>query len=312
MNRIVISESMEAAALEEFPPEIDYLYDPTLVERREALLASLGVAEALIVRNRTQVDRALLEAAPSLSVVGRLGVGLDNIDLPACRARGVTVYPASGANKVSVAEYVIAAALQLIRGGAYALGPQMLAGAWPRWGAVGGEIEGRVLGLVGFGDIARSVAVRALALGMRVLAHDPYLDSDDPAWAGAQRSSLKPLLAGADIVSLHVPLTPETRCLIDATALAGMKPGAIVINTARGGVVAEADLAAALRAGRLGGAALDVFEEEPLSAAAAAPFAGLANVILTPHIAGVTAESNARVSRVTVENVLHGLGLLDA
>ncbi len=310
MSAVVISEFMEEAALEGFPPGLSITYDPGLVEDRPRLLATLAQAEALIVRNRTQVDTALLEAAPNLTVVGRLGVGLDNIDLAACRARSIDVYPASGANAVSVAEYVIAATLTLLRGTLGAT-PQVLAGAWPREAMKGREISGRVMGLIGFGAIARAVAERARAMGMAVIACDPFLPPDHRAWAGYQRRDLKALLVEADVVSLHVPLTEETRDLIDKSSLALMKPGAILINTARGGVVDEAAVAEALRAGPLGGAALDVFEEEPLSAAAAERFKGIDRLILTPHIAGVTDEANQRVSRLTVENVMRGLGLLD-
>lgn len=310
MNAVVISEFMEEEALEAFPPGLGLLYDSTLVEDRARLLAAVTEAEAVIVRNRTQVDGALLAAAPALKVVGRLGVGLDNIDMDACRVRDVAVYPATGANSASVAEYVIASALLLLRG-AFAATPQVLAGAWPRQALKGHEISGKVMGLVGYGNVARAVAERARALGMRVAAYDPFLPSDHRAWSATERLELKPLLAAADVVSLHVPLNDETRALIDADSLALMKPGAILINTARGGIVEEAAVAAALASGRLGGAALDVFEEEPLSAATAAHFQGLERLILTPHIAGVTEEANARVSRLTVENVMRGLGLLD-
>lgn len=310
--RVVISEFMDDSALAGLGPEVEVVYDPTLVEDRAALLARLADADGLIVRNRTRVDAALLQAAPRLRVVGRLGVGLDNIDLDACRARGIAVCPATGANTLSVAEYVISAALHLVRG---AFGPSahaaMLAGEWPRTRLMGGEVSGRVMGLYGLGAIARAVAERARALGMRVAAHDPFLPPDDPAWSGIRRCDARELLAEADVLSLHVPLTDATRNLIDAGAIARMKPGAVLINTARGGIVDEAALAEALRAGTLAGAALDVFETEPLTAEAARRFDGLTNIILTPHIAGVTQEANVRVSRVTVENVMKELARAD-
>lgn len=300
--KVVVSEFMDEAALTAFGPEVQVTYDPTLVDNREALLAALSGAEALIVRNRTQVDRGVLKAAPELRVVGRLGVGLDNIDLAACKEHSVVVHPATGANTLSVAEYVISTSLSLLRG-AYGSNEAMLRGEWPRNALIGGEAAGRTMGLVGYGGIARAVADRARSLGMQIAAFDPFLSADDPAWNNARRCSIDELLGLADVVSLHVPLTDQTRALIDADAIAQMKPGAIVINTARGGVVDEAALANAVREGHLGGAALDVFETEPLSADAAAVFKGLSNVILTPHIAGVTDEGNIRVSSVTVENV---------
>ena len=172
---------------------------------------------------------------------------------------------------------------------------------------MGREIAGKRLGLVGFGAIARETAKRAVALGMSVSAFDPYVTPDSPAWdqpwGRIEPSSLEPLIAGSDVVSLHVPLTPETRNLIGTAAIARMKPDAVLINAARGGVVDEAAVAEALRAGRLGGAALDVFEAEPVTAERGAVFAGCPNLVLTPHVAGVTVESNVRVSWVTVENV---------
>lgn len=304
---VVVTEFMDEAALERFGPGIRLTYDPGLVDDRARTLDAVGSAAAIIVRNRTQVNRDLLGAAPDLRVVGRLGVGLDNIDLDACESRGISVFPATGANTASVAEYVIGAAMALTRG-AFGATAQMIAGDWPR-GALGqgGEIAGRRLGLIGYGGIARAVAGLARNLGMSVAAHDPHLQADDPAWADAKRCSVDELLAGSDIVSLHVPLTPQTANLIDGAAIAAMKPGTILINTARGGIVDEEAVAAALRSGHLAGAALDVFAEEPLSAEAGAKFAGLPNLILTPHIAGVTAPANSRVSHMTVENVLRAL-----
>ncbi|MEL7277910.1 MAG: hydroxyacid dehydrogenase [Pseudomonadota bacterium] len=305
MAEIVVTEFMDEAALEGVEPSV--LYDPTLVDDRDRMLAALASARAVIVRNRTQVDQALLDAAPDLCVVGRLGVGLDNIDLDACAARGVVVRPATGANTLSVAEYVISTAMTLVRG-AYGSNAAMIAGTWPRGALIGGELSGRVMGLFGFGGIARAVAARARALGMSVIAHDPHLTDDDPAWTGVTPVSAEDLLARADVLSLHVPLTAQTRDMIDGAALTEMKPGAILINTARGGVVDEAELCAALTQGTLGGAALDVFATEPLTAEAGAMFDGVPNLILTPHIAGVTQEGNVRVSTLTVANVLEELG----
>jgi (S)-sulfolactate dehydrogenase len=306
--RVVVSEFMDEAALGAFPAGVEVVYAPDLVEDREALIQAVAGADALIVRNRTQVDFALLEGAPKLRVVGRLGVGLDNIDMGACKARGVAVRPASGANTLSVAEYVIAAALVLLRG-AYISNASMIAGDWPRAALIGGEASGRCMGILGFGGIARAVAARARALGMSIAAHDPFLPEGDPAWEGAERCTREGLFALADVLSLHVPLTDETRGMIGEEALAAMKPGAVLINTARGGIVDEPALASALKAGRLGGAALDVFTTEPLTAKAGAVFAGVPNLILTPHVAGVTREGNVRVSHVTVANVIEELGL---
>jgi (S)-sulfolactate dehydrogenase len=306
MPEIVISEFMDEAAIREAFADRDVLYDPQLVDDATRLLDAVRDARALVVRNRTQVRGTLLDAAARLEVVGRLGVGLDNIDVTACAARGVAVYPASGANDLSVAEYVITAALVLLRRAWFATG-RVTAGEWPRTALMGREIAGKRLGLVGYGSIARVTAGMARGLGMSIAASDPLLPADHPAWAGAERQTLPDLLRGSDVVSLHVPLTETTRNMLDAGALALMKPDAILINAARGGIVDEMALCEALRSGRLGGAALDVFEREPVDATTGARFARVPNLILTPHIAGVTDESNVRVSSVTAQAVARHL-----
>lgn len=303
MPDIVITEFMDEAAIEPLREGFSVVYDPGLVDDPARLSELLPDTRALIVRNRTQVRGELLAAAGRLECVGRLGVGLDNIDMAECRGRGIAVYPATGANTLAVAEYVIAAALMLLRGAYHSTG-DMIAGKWPRQQLSGREVSGKVLGLVGFGAIARETARRASALGMTAIACDPFLPENDPAWALARRANFEDVLSEADVLSLHVPLTAETRGLIGADAFARMKEGAVIINTARGGVLDGDALAEALRGGRLGGAALDVFETEPLTEAAAAKFAGLSHVILTPHIAGITAESNVRVSSMIAEAVL--------
>ncbi len=307
MSDIIISEFMDEGAVETLKARHSTLYDPTLVDEPTRLTALLPAARALIVRNRTQVRGALLAAGVKLEVVGRLGVGLDNIDCPACATRGIAVIPATGANDLSVAEWVIASAMLLLRG-AYGATGEVIAGGWPRNRLMGRELSGRIMGLVGFGSIAREVAKRARALGMDVMAYDPFLGDADPAWALARRHGLEPLLREADVISLHVPLTDDTRNLIDAIRLKRMRKDAILLNAARGGVVDEAALAAALKEGSIAGAALDVFEEEPLSARRGAPFAGCPNLLLTPHIAGVTVESNVRVSTLIATKVLEHLG----
>ncbi|AOU98034.1 3-phosphoglycerate dehydrogenase [Acidihalobacter yilgarnensis] len=307
MSDVVISEFMDGDAVEALRARLKVRYEPDLADHPIRLADYLHAARALIVRNRTRVDAKLLATAPRLRVVGRLGVGLDNIDLDYCRHRGIRVLPAIGANNIAVAEYVIATMLILVRGSFGATGA-MLTGQWPRAALVGGEVQGRELGLVGFGGIARAVACRARGLGLVVRAFDPGLNAADSVWAQhavEPVDSLASLLAGCDVLSLHVPLNADSRHLMGTQELALMRPGSILINTARGGVVDDAALSAALREGRLAGAALDVFETEPLSAHSM--FHDLENLILTPHIAGVTRESNARVSRMIGEAVVQTL-----
>lgn len=305
--KIVISEFMDEPSVDELRARFDVVYDPKLVDRPGELAGLLADADALVVRNRTQVNGALLAGAPKLRVVGRLGVGLDNIDVTACEARSIAVIPATGANALAVAEYVIASAMVLLRG-AYLSGPAVADGVWPRARlSEGRESAGKTLGLVGFGGIGRLTAGLARALGMRVIAYDPMLDAGAPVWreTGVGCASLDELLREADAVSLHVPLTDATRGLMNAQRIGAMKPGAVLINTARGGIVDEAALAQALREGCLGGAALDVFEHEPLGAGT--PLAGVPNLILTPHIGGVTRESNERVSEMIAAKVAQHL-----
>lgn len=303
MARIVVTEFMDDVAVGMLRARHDVVYDETFADRRDALQAAVAQADALIVRNRTRVDAALAGAAQRLVAVGRLGVGLDNIDVAACKRRGIEVIPATGANALAVAEYVIATAMLLLRG-AYRATGEVAAGGWPRTAlSAGREIHGKTLGLVGFGGIGRATAGLARALGMTVVAHDPALDPGASLWHehAATPLALDELFARADVVSLHVPLVDATRNLVDARRLALMKPGAVLVNTARGGVVDEAALAAALRAGRPGSAAIDVFANEPL--AQGSPLADAPNLLLTPHIAGVTVESNTRVSAMIAERV---------
>lgn len=302
---ILITEFMSETWVDWLTERTEVVYEPDLPDRPTDLAKLAPMAKALIVRNRTQVRGDLLEAG--FSCVGRLGVGLDNIDMEACRAKRITVYPALGANTLSVAEYVITTAAMFLRG-AYFMRPEMEAGKWPRAQAgQGREIAGKTLGLVGYGEIARATAKLARSLGMVVTAYDPHLKPDDPAWESAVRLPLESLLMRSDVVSLHVPLNDRTRHLINEDALGAMKPDAVLINAARGGVVDEAALAEALKTGHLAGAALDVFEDEPLGANHL--FKDVPNLILTPHIGGVTREANERVSEMTARTIAQHLRL---
>ena len=308
MSLVVVSEYLQDQFLDRLRSHFDVLYDPDMFADRPRLLDEVGQARAIVVRNRTRIDEELLGRAAFLEVVGRLGVGLDNIDMEAAAAAGVTVYPAYGANAVSVAEYVMGAML-FLRRGVFTMTASMTEGLWPRQGhAFGRELDGETLGLIGFGSIAREVVRRASSFGMSATAHDPYVPADDPTWgAGVVKAGLEEVLAGSDVVSVHVPLMESTRHLIDEAAISLMREDSILINTSRGGVVDEDALAEALREGRIGGAALDVFESEPLGEDAASRFRGLDNVLLTPHIAGNTIESVDRVASITVDSVLGAL-----
>jgi (S)-sulfolactate dehydrogenase len=308
--KIVISEFMDDAAVDVLRSkfgEASVVYDAALVDKPADLAAAVADCDAFVVRNRTQVRGALLDACVKARVIGRLGVGLDNIDVPACEARGMKVIPATGANALAVAEYVIATAMMLRRA-SFLSTDAVTAGKWPRAALSNGrETAGSTLGLVGFGSIGQLTAQLARAVGMTVIAYDPVVKDSDHAWmdTGAIRVELDELVAQADVVSLHVPLVDATKNLFNASRIASMKKGAILINTARGGIVDDAAVASALKSGHLGGAAIDVFEKEPLPASEV--FAGCPNLVLTPHIAGVSAEANVRVSSMIAEKVIEAL-----
>jgi (S)-sulfolactate dehydrogenase len=308
MARIVITEFMDERAVARLRAGgHDVLYDAKLVDDAPRMLKEAASCDAFIVRNRTQVRGELLAALARCKVVGRLGVGLDNIDVAACEARKLPVIPATGANALSVAEYVIACAL-LLRRGAFHATTQVAQGQWPRNALSNGlEVSGSTLGLIGFGSIGQLTAKLARGLQMNVIAYDAMMDQDHPAYgeSGVKCVGLDEVVTGAEVISLHVPLVDATRNLFDASRIAKMKPGAVLINTARGGVVDEVALAAALRSGALGGAALDVFGTEPLPVSA--HFADCPRLILTPHIAGVTAPANERVSELIADKVLAAL-----
>lgn len=301
--RVVICEAIHPDALTLLATAAEVHYDQNLYGERERLLPLLAGAAALIVRNRTRVDGPLLQAAPGLRVVGRLGVGLDTLDLGACRRAGVRVTWAPGSNAASVAEYVLGAILALARR-FEGVSRELHAGRWDRNAAIGTELLGRTLGIVGLGDIGARLAKRARAFGLEVIATDPALHEASFAVQeyGVRLLPLETLLSEADVVSLHLPLNEATRGLIDGAALARLKSEAMLVNTARGGLIDEAALARALRTGRLAGAALDVREHEPPPDDD--PLRGVPNLILTPHIAGVTDQSNRRASLRVAEDVL--------
>ena len=307
MATVLVSEFMDGSALAFLENRLSVDYAPNLFDDQQTLMQRISAVDALIVRNRTPVTRELLNHAGQLKVIGRLGVGLDNIDLDAARQANIQVLPATGANAVAVAEYVMSALLHLRR--PMTSGFQaMVGGDWPREQFIGGEISGKTLGLIGFGQIAQIVAKRAAAFGMRIAYFDPYIDASEHDSVATAVSSLDELLALSDSVSIHAPLTEDTHRLMNSQRLALMKSGAILINTSRGGIVDERALIHHIQTGHLGGAALDVFEHEPLDELKGARFDGIDALILTPHIAGVTHESNRRVSQVTAENVLRALG----
>ncbi|MGB6198494.1 MAG: phosphoglycerate dehydrogenase [Candidatus Acidiferrales bacterium] len=266
---------------------------------KETLDAELPTADALIVRSATRVTSAVLERATKLRVVGRAGVGVDNVDLDAATRRGVLVMNTPGGNAPSVAEHTLALMLSLARK-IPALNAAMHAGRWEKSKGQGSELRGKTLGLVGLGRVGAEVARRARSLEMRVLACDPFLTEDAAREAGVVLVQLDRLLAESDFLSLHTALVPETERIINAANLAKTKRGAYLVNTARGELVDEAALADALRSGQLAGAGLDVFATEPPKDS---PLLGLPNLVATPHVAGSTAEAQEEVGSLIAQQV---------
>lgn len=269
----------------------------------DALLRAVREASPVgIISRMGRLDGAAFDAAPGLRVVSKHGVGVDNIDLEAASARGIPVLVASGANAVSVAEHAMALLLAAVKRVVF-LDRSLREGRWEKPGFQGHELAGSTLGLVGFGAIARQTAAYARAFGLQVQAYDPFASAEAFAEDGVERvAELDRLLATSDVVSLHCPLTPSTRHLLNATSLARMKPGAVVVNTARGGLIDEAALLEALRSGHLAGAGLDTFEQEPPEPDH--PFWSDLRVVVTPHTGGVTAQANARVGVEAAQGVI--------
>jgi D-3-phosphoglycerate dehydrogenase len=287
--------------------------DPSAVDRLRAgpcrvvdasgepssLPAAIADAWGLVVRSRTKVTADLLGHAPRLTIVARAGVGVDNVDLAATGARGIRVVNAPGAATTSVAELTVALYLLLVRGLVPAIDATR-AGRWER-NVHGRELAGKTVGFIGYGRIGREVARRLESFGATTIAFDPYVPR------AVDRTEIVPLdtlLARSDIVSVHAALTPENHHLVGAAALARMKPGAFLVNVARGPLVDSAALADALKSGRIGGAALDVFEIEPPTAS---PLLGLPNVVPTPHIGAMTAEGQGRAGAEVVDELLRAL-----
>src|SRR5438094_3240411 len=258
---------------------------------KDSLSAEIADADALIVRSATKVTGELLDRGRKLRAVGRAGVGVDNIDLDEATKRGVLVMSTPGGNAISVAEHTLALLLALARQ-VPRLDKAIHEGRWEKSSAAGTEVRGKTLGLIGLGRIGTEVAVRAEAFDMRVLAYDPYISEAAAREVSVELVPLEKLLAESDLVSLHTALSPATQNVISKANIQKMKDGARIINAARGELVDEAALAEALKSGKLAGAAVDVFSEEPPKNS---PLVGLPNVIATPHVAGSTAEAQEEV-----------------
>jgi D-3-phosphoglycerate dehydrogenase len=293
MRKVLVTENVAGEEMDALKRGFDVTFDPQLWRSPEKLHAAVADAHAVIVRNQTKVDRELIAAAKQLWVIGRAGVGLDNVDVRAASDAGVVVAFTPEQNAISVAELAIGLMLALARQ-IPAADASTKSGKWERQVFTGTELFGKTLGLVGLGRIGFLVATRARAFGMKILAHDAFVTPDSVlvAESGAQLVSMDVLLAQADVISVHVPRTPQTERFIDAGKFAQMKRNALFVNTSRGEVVDEPAMIAALRQKRIAGAALDVRTAEPPTAG---ELEALPNVILTPHIAAFTVEGQTRV-----------------
>ncbi len=301
MPDILISENIRGEAVDALAKRFEVVSLPDLWKDPSALLARIPDFRALIVRNQTQVSRAVLEAAKKMSVVGRAGVGLDNVDVAAATAAGILITCTPDQNAISVAELTIGLMLSIARN-ILSAAEDTRAGNWNRQRFLGSELYGKTFGIIGAGKIGYLTARRAQAFGMKIVAYDPFLSRDNVLLSEllAELVTLDDLLKRSDVVSCHLPSTPQTAGLLDAASFAKMKPSSIFINTSRGEVVVERDLAAALRNGTIAGAALDVRATEPPQPG---DLEGIPNLILLPHIAAFTHEAQGRVTRAICEDV---------
>lgn len=299
MFRVLVSDDLSTEAVQ-ILRDAGLEVDVKVGLKAEALEAIIGDYEGLAVRSATKVTARLLEKATRLRVVGRAGVGVDNVDLEAATRRGVVVMNTPGGSSTAVAELALAMILSLFRHVAAATA-SVKAGRWEKKKFQGRELAGKTLGVVGIGNIGSILVDRCRAMKMKVVAYDPFISPEAAARLGVTLTDLEGVWREADAISLHVPLTDQTRNLVDAAALARMKPGAVLVNCARGGIVDEVALAAALASGHLGGAALDVFDPEPPPAGH--PLLALDNVVLTPHLGASTEEAQVAVAVAVAEQM---------
>ena len=298
--RVLVSDALSETAVQIFRDRgIDVTFDPSLGKDKERLAQVIGDYDGLAIRSATKVTEKLLANAPDLKVVGRAGIGVDNVDIPAASKRGVIVMNTPFGNSITTAEHAIAMMMALARQIPEA-NASTHAGKWEKSRFMGVELTGKTLGLIGCGNIGSIVAERALGLRMKVLAYDPFLGEERAVKLGVHKVELEELIARADVISLHVPLTDKTRNVLSAEALARAKPGVRIVNCARGGLIDEDALAEALRSGHVAGAALDVFAVEP---ATDSPLFGMPNVVCTPHLGASTTEAQENVALQVAEQM---------
>jgi len=299
--KVVVAESIADAGIAILSEPCDV--DIAVGADRDELLSRLGDASGLIVRSTTSVDREMIEAAPKLEVIGRAGIGVDNIDLDAATEHGVLVVNAPNANTISAAEHTLALLLAQARRVPEA-DSLLRAGTWDRKRFQGVELHDKTLGVLGLGKIGTLVAQRASAFGMRIIGYDPFVSAERARRLGVELVDLGTLFAESEFITIHLPMTRETRHLVDADAIAKMRDGVRIVNVARGGIVDEGALADAIRSGKVAGAAIDVFEEEPTTKS---PLFGLDEVVVTPHLGASTIEAQDKAGIAVAQAVADAL-----
>jgi len=302
MTKILITEFINQNSLENLKKKFEIKYDEKIYENKLKLENIIHNYEGLIVRNKTQVDSNFLKKAKKLKFIGRLGVGLDNIDTEFCKNKNIHVQPATGMNADSVAEYVISSSMSLIKK-IPMFHNGTIKGQWPRTTIRSAEINQKFLGIIGYGTIGKKVAKFCSKNGLKILAYDPYINEINDKEIDAKLSNLNEIYEKSDIISIHLPLTDETKNMINKSSFSKMKNNPIIINTSRGSIINENDLIDAYHENIISGFALDVFENEPIESKFYNKIIPGMNCILTPHISGVTTESNIRVSDFIVKKI---------
>lgn len=298
--RVLVTDNLDPVGAQVLMKESSIEVDVVNDINPDGLLESIGQYDGLIVRSRSKVTAAVIEAGVNLKVIGRAGTGVDNIDVPTATRKGIVVMNAAAGNTVTTAEHAIALMMAMARNIPIASATTK-SGVWEKKKFTGVEVCNKTIGIVGMGRIGSVVASRALGLGMHVVSYDPYLTAEQAAKAGVERATLDELFARADFVTVHTPMTPETRGIIGRDAFAKMKKGVRIVNCARGGLVDESALYDAIVEGKVAGAALDVFEKEPI--AADHPLLSLDSVIATPHLGASTGEAQAGVAVLIAEQM---------
>jgi D-3-phosphoglycerate dehydrogenase len=298
--RVLVSDKLSETAVQIFRDrgvDVDFL--PDIGKDKDKLLEIIGQYDGLAIRSATKVTTKIIDAASNLKVVGRAGIGVDNVDIQAASRRGIIVMNTPFGNSITTAEHAIAMLLAVARQ-IPAADASTQAGKWEKSKFMGVEITGKTLGVIGCGNIGSVAAMRGIGLKMHVIAFDPFLSAERAEELGVEKVELDELLGRADFITLHVPMTDKTRNIINAESIAKMKDGVRIINCARGGLVCEADLAAAIKSGKVAGAGFDVFEEEP---ATHSPLFGLPNVVCTPHLGASTNEAQENVALQVAEQM---------